>query len=226
MPDLTTWLIEQGVSEDILMVLVFIAVLATLTTFSRYVTGIKTFGIYASMVLAFAYYYMGFVQAFTITIIVVLSTWIIRNILKTIRLHYLSRLAIVYCGNVLMILLFIVLTSFLPGDNRYLDFTHVTPLALVLIITVTDRFIASYVKKDFATAARLIGETLLISVIGWALMRWDVTREFFVNNLWIILVLIITNILVGQYTGFRWTEFIRFNQVIRNAEPSENNTEE
>lgn len=223
MTDVTTWIIEQGVSQDILMILVFVAVLATLTTFSRYITGIKTFGIYASMVLAFAYFYMGFLQGFTITLIVILASWAMRNILRKVRLHYLSRLAIVYCGNVLFILLFIVLTSFIPGDNPYLDFTNVTPLSLVLIITVTDRFIASYVKKDIFTSARLIGETLLISIIGWALMRWEVTREFFINNLWIILLLIVINILIGQYAGFRWTEFIRFNQVLRNVEPSEDN---
>ncbi len=224
MPNFTEWLIGQGISEDIIFVLVFIPVLVTLTTFSRYITGIKTFGIYASMVLAIAYFYTGLVQAFTITMIVVISAWIIRSLLRKIRLHYLARLAIVYCGITLIILGFMVVTSLIPLNNPYLNFTNIPPLALVLIITITDRFMASYIKKDLLTAARLTGETLIVALIGWSLMRWEVTRNFFMYNLWILPLLIVVNVLIGQYAGFRWTEFIRFSQVIRNVEPSDDTT--
>ncbi len=71
MPEVAAWLAQRGVSNDILTILVFIPVLVTITSFSRYITGIKTFGIYTSMILAIAYYYMGFVQAFTVTMLVI-----------------------------------------------------------------------------------------------------------------------------------------------------------
>lgn len=218
MPDFTTWLIERGVSEDIILITVFIPVFVTLTVFVRYVTGIKTFGIYAGMVLSFAFLYMGFIQGFATTILVILSSWAIRNALRQVRIHYLARLAIVYCGDVMLVLAFIVALSFIPIDNPYLDFTQVPPLPFFLIMTVTDRFVASYDKKDLTTALRLTGETLIIAVVGWAIMRWDITRRFFMFNLWTIPVLLSINVLIGQYAGLRWTEFIRFNQVIRNVE--------
>ena len=218
MPDLATWLIERGVSEDVLTILVFIPILVTLTTFSRYITGIKTFGIYASMILAIAYYYMGLVQALAITMIVIFGSWLIRNMLREVKLHYLARLAIVYCGISFFILVFIVLTSYIPSNNPYFDFSNIQFLPLALIISVTDRFMASYIKKDLMTAARLTGETLIVALIGWVLMRWEVTYDFFMSNMWIILLLIIANLIIGQYAGFRWTEFLRFNQVIKNVE--------
>jgi len=224
MPDITTWLMERGVSGDILLVLTFVPIIVTLTSFSRYITGIKTFGIYASMVLALAYYYMGFIQGFSITILVVISSWIIRNILRKARLHYLSRLAIVYCTISIFVLGFIVAMSYLPTDNPYLDFRNIPFLPLAMIISVTDRFMASYIKKDLMTAGRLTGETLLISLLGWGIMRWEPTNTFLTGNLWIIPVLIIINIMIGQFAGFRWTEFIRFSQVLRNVESPENTT--
>lgn len=226
MPELTTWLMARGISEDLLFVLVAIPVLVTLTSISRYITGIKTFGVYASMILALAFYFMGMVQGFMITLVVVLSSLLTRNLLRGIRLHYLARLAIVYCGNVLFILAFIVATSYLPTTNPYFDFRYLTPLPLAMIITVTDRFVASYIKKDLMTAARLVGETLIIAIIGWGIIRWDYTHDFLMNNLWIIPALIIVNILVGQYSGFRWMEFIRFSQVLQHVEPPGDNTEE
>ena len=222
MPDVTSWLLNRGVTEDILLVLTFVPVIVTLTSFSRYITGIKTFGLYASMILAFAYYYMGFVQGFSIVLLVVITSWIVRNVLRNMRLHYLSRLSLVYTAISIVVLAFIVGTSYLPTDNRYLDFTAISFLPLAMIISVTDRFMATYIKKDLMTAARLTGETLIISVIGWALMRLDSTHSFFINNLWIIPLLILINVLIGQYAGFRWTEFIRFAQVIRHVESPDN----
>ena len=218
MPDVSIWLIERGVSEDVLTILIFVPVLVTLTTFSRYITGIKTFGIYASMILAIAYYYMGFVQAFAITMLVIFSAWMIRNLLKKVKLHYLARLAIVYCGISIFIIAFIVAMSYLPTNNPYLDFTNIQFLPLALIVSITDRFMANYIKKDLLTTARLTGETLLIAFIGWGIMRWEVTYDFFMSNLWVLPLLIIVNLLIGQYAGFRWTEFLRFNQVSRSVD--------
>lgn len=218
MPDFTSWLISRGVTEDIVLVLAFIPILVTITSFSRYISGIATFGLYASMILSFAYYYMGFVQGFSIVLLVVITSWIVRNLLKNVRLHFLSRLSIVYTVISIVILAFIIGTSYIPIDNRYLDFTAISFLPLAMIISVTDRFMATYIKKDLMTAARLTAETLIISLIGWGLMRWNVTHDFFINNLWLIPLLILINVLIGKYAGFRWTEFIRFAQVIRHVE--------
>ena len=54
MPEFTNWLMDIGISKDILLVLTFVPIIVTITTASRYITGIKTFGVYTSMVLAFA----------------------------------------------------------------------------------------------------------------------------------------------------------------------------
>lgn len=218
MPDISLWLLERGMSEDILLVLTFIPLLVTLTTISRYITGIKTFGIYASMVLAFAYYYMGFIQGFTVTLLIVICSWIVRHLLKRRRLHYLSRLAIVYTCITIFLAAFMITMSYVPSSSPYFNFLALPVLPLAMIISITDRFMSTYVKKDFTTALQLTAETLLLSLLGWGLMRWDVTREFFTTHLWIVPLLILVNILVGQYSGLRWTEFIRFIQVIQHGD--------
>lgn len=226
MQDFTSWLISKGITEDILLVLTFVPLLVTLTSFSRYITGIKTFGLYASMILSFAYYYMGFVQGFSILILVVATSWITRDLLRRFQLHYLSRLSIVYTVISIFVFGFILGTSYIPIDNRYFDFTAISFLPLVMIISVADRFVATYIKKDLMTAARLTGETIIISFIGWTLMRWNVTHAFFLNNLWIVPFLVLVNFLIGQYSGLRWTEFLRFSQVIRHVESPDNPSKE
>ncbi|MEA3357091.1 MAG: 7TM domain-containing protein [Patescibacteria group bacterium] len=221
MPELTNWLMDIGISEDILLVLTFVPIIVTITTASRYISGLKTFGVYTSMILAFAYYFIGAKQGLIITIIVVASSWLIRNMLRKVRLHYLSRLSVVYCGISIILLSFIAATSFIPSDSPIMDFRNLSPIPLVMIISITDRFMANYIKKDLLVAARLTAETIFISVIGWTLMRVEPIQKFFYNNLWLIPLTIIINLSIGKYSGFRWTEYIRFSQVIKNVESPE-----
>jgi hypothetical protein len=218
MPGLTEWLIGIGITEDLIMIITFVPVLVTITTISRYITGVKTFGIYGSMILAFAYYFMGCRQGLIITAVVILSSWITRNLIKKIQLHYLSRLAIVYGAISIAILAFIVATSFIPSSNPVFDFRFLRPLPFVMIVSITDRFMTKYIKKDLFTAMRLTAETMLIAIINWGLMRWSFTYNLFINNLWIIPLTIAINFGVGKYSGMRWTEFIRFGGIIKSGE--------
>jgi hypothetical protein len=221
MPGFTEWLIDLGITQDLLMILAFVPILVTITTISRYITGIKTFGIYGSMILAFAYYFMGARQGLIITGVVIVSSWITRNMIKNVQLHYLSRLAIVYGATSIAVLGFIVATSFIPSDNPVFDFRFLRPLPFVMIVSITDRFMTKYIKKDLFSAMRLTGETMLIAIIGWALMRIGATHNLVINNLWIIPLTIAINFLVGKYSGMRWSEIIRFGRIIKSGENQE-----
>ncbi|MBN2101128.1 hypothetical protein JW710_04550 [Candidatus Dojkabacteria bacterium] len=218
MPNVSQWLIDIGISNEVLLILCFVPIFVTTTTISRYITGIKTFGIYSPMILSFAYYFMGARQAVTITILVVVVSWATRNILKKTRLHYLSRLSLVYTMNCIAIMAFIAATSFIPSDNPVFDFRNIQPLPLAMIISITDRFVSNYIKKNLITATRLTAETILISLLGWAIMRINIIRNWVTDNIWLSLVALVINYAIGKYSGTRWIEYLRFFDVIKSDE--------
>lgn len=218
MPNITQWLIDNGISKQLLLIVNYIPILVTLTAVSRYIFGIKTFGIYAPMILALSFYFMGIEQALIITALVVLTSWATRNLLKKIAFHYISRIAIIYGAICVAIIAFLALVTVLPLEYGLMDLGKtemVIPIAMV--VSVTDRFVANYIKKGPATALRLTGETLLIALLGWALISVHFIQEFVLYNPWLILVTIAINYYVGKYSGIRWTELIRFSQVIKNV---------
>lgn len=215
MPEFTQWLVDRGISETILMISTYIPLIVTITSISRYILGIKTFGIYSSMILSLAYYFMGLRQGIVITFIVIAGSWIIRNIFRKVQMHYLSTLAIVYGGISLLILLFIVTTTSISSNDPFYNFTALPALPLAMIISVIDRFIANYIKRDLIGALRLTVETILISLFGWVLIRSHAIQTFLINNLWIIPLTIIVNLIVGRYSGFRLTEFARFRSIFK-----------
>jgi hypothetical protein len=175
------------------------------------------------MILSLAYYFMGLRQGLIITLIVILGSGLIRYFLKKVQMHYLSRLSIVYGGVSTIILLFIVSTTFIQSDDPFFNFTALPALPLAMIISITDRFISNYIKKDLIGAIRLTVETILIALFGWVLLRSYDIQTFLINNLWIVPVTIVINLYIGRYSGFRLTEFARFGQIFKSPQtPTEN----
>ncbi len=218
MAAVTLWLISHGISQEILILFVFISIIVTLTAFSRYVLGIKTFGIYNPLILSIAFYYMGLFPGLIATLIVISATQIARIMTKDAKLHYLARLSITYILSTFAVFFVVLALNLLPGVHYTLKLDATTALALAGIISLSDRFVATYTKKDTITAVRLLGETILISTFGWLLLYLPITRSFMLNNLWIPFLFIALGFLVGRYSGLRLTEFVRFNKVIQNVE--------
>ena len=216
MNELTNWLINNGLTIDLLTLLLFIPVIATLLNFSRYIVGAKTLGVYPTLALAFAFYLSGARYGIIITVIVTAITLLVHTLTKKFRMHYISRISINYILISILLIGFLVIMEKLPFINTDLEFKNVSAVSIILITTLSDFIIKTYIKKDLFTTSRSIIETLIIASIGWAIIRFDVIAMFMINNLWIILVLIVINIMIGQTKALRLTDLLRFNQLFKN----------
>ena len=215
MAEITTWITSHGVNEQTLLILLYIPVLATLVNFSRYFVGLKTLGIYAPMTLAFAYIFTGIRFGLLVTVAVIVATLVSYAFLKKIRMHYMARIAINYILITAFIILIITLNDISP--IQFTTSNHnaemIPPLGILLIATLSDFFIKQNVKKSLFATMRSLLETILIGMIGWALLKWENLGIFLYENLWFMGVLILVNLAFGKYQGLRIKEFFRFNKL-------------
>lgn len=212
----TQLLLDNGISRQILELLVAITLLATLVSIARYVFGSKTYGIYAPVILAISYSYSGLRYGLVVTATVIITTLISYSIIKKIRMHYITRIAINYCLlSITLVLLFLVVDRYGLGLE---NMSNIAPLAVISIAALSDFFIKQYVRKSLQTTALILGSTILIAVIGWYLITRQNVSDFMINNLWIIPSLIFVNLLVGQFKGLRIKDFLRFNSIISEKE--------
>ncbi len=213
---LTEWILEHGVSQQTLDLFVTITILATIVSVSRYIFGSKTYGIYAPIILAISYSYTGFRYGFAITLIVIVTTLLSYSILKRIRMHYITRIAINYC------LLSIALVFFLLVINRYglglENMAQIPSLAVISIAALSDFFIKQFVQKSFKSSIAILFNTMVIASIGWFVITRDVITAYTINNLWIIPLLIIVNIVIGQFKGLRIKDLFRFSSILQDKE--------
>jgi len=212
----TQWMITTGVPQQVLELLLAVMIVATIVSIARYIIGSKTYGIYAPIILAIAYSYTGLRYGLAITLIVILTTLLSYTILRRVRMHYIARIAVNYCLlAIMLVVFFIVIGQFGFGlDNM----SNISGLAAISIAALSDFFIKQYVKKSFKSSVLILLSTVLIATLGWFVITRDVITVYFLNNLWIVPILIILNILIGQFAGLRIKDLFRFKSVIQNKD--------
>ncbi len=214
MSEIINLIIAQGVDINTVYLILALPFIATLIAAFRQLIGIRSFGIYAPLVLTFVFWEMELKYGLAIFIVILLTGTIVRYILKNFRLLYLPRMAIVLTVISLAILLLLAVGGYFQRTGL-----ATTPiLAILILITLIEKFISTQVEKGFRTAAALSIETLIISIVGYYFIIWETFRNMVLNHPEYILLLFVINIFLGKWTGLRLREYFRFKDVIKHVD--------
>lgn len=214
MSQIINYLIQQGIPQETVVLILMLPIIATVIAFARQIIGWKAFGIYTPLISAFAFWAIGLKYGLIIFVIVLMVGALVRFIIKYLNLLYLPRIAIVLtCVAMAILLLFLIVSAL--GRNGLLT-ASIFPI--LIIITLLEEFIGAQTKKGFRTAIILSLETLLLAIACYYLIIWPWLQNMLLKYPWIILLTIVFNILLGKWTGLRLSEYLRFRQVIKHVE--------
>lgn len=214
MSELVRFIVNENVDINTVYLLLALPFVATLIAGFRQVIGIKSFGIYAPLVLTFAFWATGLKYGLAIFFVILSTGTAMRYFLKKVRLLYMPRMAIVLTVISVAALLLLALGGYL---HRF-GLASVSILPILIMITLIEKFISAQVEKGFRTAAFLSLETVFISVAGYAFIIWPAFRSFVLDFPEYLLGLILVNVLLGKWTGLRLAEYLRFRNVTKNVE--------
>ncbi|MDD3190633.1 MAG: 7TM domain-containing protein [Candidatus Pacebacteria bacterium] len=214
MSDLVKLIVNQHVDLNTVYLLLALPFIATLIAAFRQVVGVKSFGIYAPLVLTFAFWATDLKYGLTIFAVIFVTGTAVRYILKKMRLLYMPRMAIVLTVISIAILALLAI----GGHYRRFGLSSTSILPILIMITLIEKFISAQVEKGLRTATFLSVETLLISVVGYYILIWDVFYDFVLAHPFYIVVLLVINLLLGKWSGLRLSEYLRFRKVIKNVE--------
>lgn len=212
----TQWIIDHGVSQTVLELLISVCIVSTIVSIARYIVGSKTYGIYAPIILAIAYSYTGLKYGLAITFVVILTSLLSYSVLRRVRMHYITRIAANYTIlSMVLVLFFVIVDTFGLGLE---NMSNIPPLAFICIATLSDFFIRQYIKKSIKTSVVTLLGTILVAIAGWFIITRDIISNYILNNLWIIPLLTLFNILLGTFKGLRIKDFFRFRFTTRENE--------
>lgn len=216
--NITTWLLNSGINRETLFLLLFLPYLTFVVGFFRHLLGIKTFGLYEPVAIAFALFFLnsnfglGLKYGIPILIIAWLVEEIIRRILAKARLHYIAKVSIkVSVASILTIVFLATMASL-----GYSFYKTVSIFPVIILITMIETLSLFKVKKGDLYTNIVSLETLAISIFSYFLMTLGPVMNFVINYPYLVFLPVIANFAVGRWSGLRLSEVIRFKDIWNN----------
>lgn len=203
--------ISQGIPVETIKLILMLPIIATFIAFLRQVVGVKAFGIYTPLLITFAFLATnGLKYGIAIFVTVIVVGMLMRFALRPFRLLYLPRVAIML--SVVAIAILLMLT--LGGSVKRTGLAAVSIFPILIMITLVEKFVAVQIEKGNRTAVILTLETLAISIVGYFIASWQGLINLLFLYPWAIILTIPMNIFLGKWTGIRFTEYMRFKNII------------
>ena len=208
----TGWAVTKGVSTNTLVLLLLLPLVATLVSFLHYVVGLSGYGIFMPTMISIAFIATGIFGGLVLFAMILLISILGSFILKKLKLHFWPARAIS--------LLFISLGTFLlmmaSSYVRLIDIRQISIFPILFMILLAEEFTRTQMVKSRGEAKKLTIGTIVLAITGAITMNFAWLQKIVLEypGLVVILVLVI-NLLVGNYTGIRLSEINRFKGGIR-----------
>ena len=206
------WAANKGVSTNTLVLLLLLPLVATLVSFLHYVVGLSGYGIFMPTMMAIVFLATGIFGGLILFALILLISLISNTVLKKLKLHFWPARSI----NLLFISIgtfgLMVISSFVS----WIDISKISIFPILFMILLTEEFTRTQLVKSKKEAKKLTIGTMVLAITGAVTMNFSMVQEVVLKypDAMIVVVLVI-NLLVGSYTGIRWSEIGRFKNGIR-----------
>ncbi|MCZ2845779.1 MAG: hypothetical protein O2U61_04675 [Candidatus Bathyarchaeota archaeon] len=208
-------IIDFGVSEGTLSLILMVPVVASFIAFSRQIIGIRGLGIYITLIIAYAFVATRLKYGLVIFLVVIITGSIVRLLFKKIRLLYLPRMAMILIAVAFAIFLMFLLGSYFNIEG--LQIISIFPILIMVLIV--ERFVTIQIERGQKMAIFFTLETLLLAIVAYHIINWSWLQQVLLEYpLWSFLILFCFNFLLGKWTGLRLTEYFRFKELVQYLE--------
>jgi len=208
------YLVDSGIPANTVVLILLLPIIATIVAFMKQVVGITTFGVYTPSIITLSFWILGLKFGITMILIIFLVGAGMRYILKKYRLLYIPKMAIVFSAVAFIVLAMLIISiQFKLFDAQFFSLSI---FPMLILSTLTEKFVNIQSNKGFTRALVLSLETVLVSIIAY--LTIDALKGFILTYPEIIFITIFINIFLGRWTGLRLVEYVRFRDVLRHVE--------
>lgn len=204
--------VDRGVAANTIVLLILLPLVATLISVLHYVFGLSGYGIFMPTMMAVAFLATGVVGGLVLFAMILTISLLSNVLLRKFRLHFWPARAI----NLILIAWGTFGLMAVSSNFWFFDLKNISIFPILFMILLTEEFVRTQLAKSKSEAKRLMLGTLVLAVVGAGVMQIKTVQEWALLNPELSLVLgVVVNLLVGNYTGIRWSEIKRFGKAIR-----------
>jgi hypothetical protein len=182
---------------------------ALVTAVVRTIIGIRTFGTFTPTLLALAFIYNDWQTGLVVFVVVLVMGFTSRTLLDRLKLLMVPRLGII-------LTLVVLLMVFSVSALNYFRITagaQTVLLPMVILTNLVERFYITSEEDSLHFAGQLLATTVAMAFVVYLLLRWQAVGRIMLEYPELHCFTIAALVLVGRYTGYRWTELVRFRDV-------------
>lgn len=204
--------IINGVPTNTIVLIFLLPLVGTIVSALYYLVGLTGFGISFPTIIAISFLATGIPGGLVLFAVILLSTILVRKVLRNIKIHLRVRRTIALWVVSLVTFGFLTISPSL----KLFDLSKISIFPILFLILLSEEFIRFQTGQSRKKAISLTISTLLISIVGAALMSWSNLQEFVLLNPEIsMLGILLVGFFIGRYTGFRLLEYKRFKAILK-----------
>ncbi len=220
-------LIDSGIPDNTIALLLLLPVIATVVAFMRQVIGITTYGLYTPTIITLSFLVIGISAGLLTLFTAVIVAAVVRTILKKVRMLFIPKMAIVITAVSLSLLILLIISIYFELFDA--EFISLAIFPMLILSTLVEKFVSTKTGKGLSSAIFLMTSTIIVALIayfiaggeinlGFTQLKMESVKNLMLNYPEIILLLLILNIILGKWTGLRVMEIIRFREILRHTE--------
>jgi len=219
MYSITQYIINQGIPEDVFILVLAIPIIFVVITFTRRIIGSITLGIYTPLLLTLVLTTTGIKNGVILFAFIFVSMLIIRYFLKKIALLSTTDTRVLDAVMFCILTLVIILGFLYAPPLKTISLNIITLVFLLLIASCSQDLIIIWELRGFKRFISPAIEFLTLIAISYFLITWAWIQNIILEYpLAMLLASVIIILLLARWRGLKIKEYIRFREVIKHVE--------
>ncbi len=197
---------KTNINLDFILILLLLPLGAFIVALFKNIVGLKTFGIFLPVLIAFAFIETGWIPGLILFTGIVLCIGILNypldkwGVLHTPKMVFMLSTVVIVCLISIRVLFDTNITD--PSVALYFP---------IIILTITaERFARKIEEENFLEALIIYGQTILVTMVCMLILSSDFIRNFIISFPEALLSIAGLSLLLGKWIGLRLTEYSRF----------------
>jgi len=203
---LTTYFVSHGISQSVIYLLLAVPFIVFLIAFFRQFVGITTFGVFTPLILTLSFMLLGLQFGFLVFAVVLIVSYLIRLLFDRVELLYIPKVSLLLSALALSFFLVLGLVVYFESSINL----TLAVFPMLVMSMVSEKFLSAQSVEGFRSAMFVTGETVLVSLIAYALVNWGWLESSILALPELVLLPIFGNIWLGRFTGLRLSEYFKF----------------
>jgi hypothetical protein len=208
---LMSYFLINGVSQSILYLLLSVPLLAFVISFFRQFVGVSTFGVFAPLMLSLSFFVLGVQFGLLVFLVVLGVSSVIRLFFERVDLMYIPKLSLLLSFLSLSFFLVLALAIYFESSLNL----ALTIFPMMIMATLSEKFVASQSSEGVKSAIFATVETVLVSLLAFALADWSWLKNLILSNPEWLFLPIVGTVWLGKFTGLRVAEYFKFRSLFR-----------